>query len=401
MGWFKRSVMGLFQYETPIALRINSKTLGVIQILLKILILCYVIGYVIVHQKGYQVESPITFAVTTKIKGVIFTNFTIQELGIPEDHAVLYNRIWDPTDYVIPGSGGTHGDFFILTNAVITPNQIRGVCPEEEVLEDARCSIDSDCILGNSHPIGNGVFTGKCVQGPNTIYKTCEVRAWCPVELDKLPLGGKRALLEGSRYSTVLIKNSIEFPLFGNKYKKRNILDSSSVKDLENCIHHVKDDPSCPIFRIGDIVEAAGENFSKVAVKGGVFRIEINWECDLDWDFTKHCNPRYSFERMDIAQSEISPGWNFRKTYTLANMELDGCNQSDFFINGTPYTAESKIPETSDDQLPHTFYDDAALPLYLRITCLILFVVIFTVGTVGNIMVTLVISCSRIKISKL
>ncbi|ODN02953.1 P2X purinoceptor 4 [Orchesella cincta] len=248
MGCIRRAVSGFFEYKTPKTLRIKSKKLSMIHLLLQLLILCYIIGYVIVQQKGYQIDSPITFAVTTKVKGVIFTNFTSDELGVPPADLPLYNRIWDPTDYIIPPSGGAHGDFFILTNVVITPGQVRGVCPEEEDLEDARCTQDSDCPAGSSHPVGNGIYTGKCVLGPTNKFKTCEVRAWCPVEVDQLPLGGKRALLEGSRNSTVLIKNSIEFPYFGPEYKRRNILESSSTHDLEKCIHHPKDDPFCPIF---------------------------------------------------------------------------------------------------------------------------------------------------------
>lgn len=39
--------------------------------------------------------------------------------------------------------------------------------------------------------------------------------------------------------------------------------------------------------------------------------------------------------------------------------------------------------------------DDKELQMYLRITCLIFLFLIFTVGTVGNVMVTMVISSSR------
>lgn len=96
-------------------------------------------------------------------------------------------------------------------------------------------------------------------------------------------------------------------------------------------------------------------------------------------------------------------------------MDTEGCNQSssgliDYLSNGTSSSVmESNMSAifgammgSSDDQgndqvniLPENFHDGRTLPLYLQVTCLILFIVIFTVGTVGNIMVTLVISCSR------
>jgi len=91
--------------------------------------LLFVVRYAIVWQKGYQKTGPIDSAVTTKVKGVVYTNFT-DEISVPGNYSDLYQRIWDPTDYVIPSSGNEHGGFFIMTNFVITPNQTRSVCPE-------------------------------------------------------------------------------------------------------------------------------------------------------------------------------------------------------------------------------------------------------------------------------
>ena len=82
-------------------------------------------------------------------------------------------------------------------------------------------------------------------------------------------------------------------------------------------------------------------------------------------------------------------------------MELEGFNQSaeaDLIINGTLFTTESRMLDNLTDplQLQERFIDDAShLPFYLRIICLVLFVAIFIIGVVGNIMVMLVISCSR------
>lgn len=101
-------------------------------------------------------------------------------------------------------------------------------------------------------------------------------------------------------------------------------------------------------------------------------------------------------------------------------METDGCNHKgdeagsfpDLITNETLETtsiAPSLLENsTSSSSSPtpfstyqllgeQTFFDDEAtyLPSYLRIICLVLIVAVFAVGTVGNIMVTLVISRSR------
>ena len=50
--------------------------------------------YVIIWKKGYQDSEYVQSAVTTKLKGVVYTNFT----NIPG----LSSRIWDVSDYVVP-----------------------------------------------------------------------------------------------------------------------------------------------------------------------------------------------------------------------------------------------------------------------------------------------------------
>ena len=50
--------------------------------------------FAIVWKKGYQEFENVQSAVTTKLKGVVYTNFS----GIPG----LDGRIWDVADYVVP-----------------------------------------------------------------------------------------------------------------------------------------------------------------------------------------------------------------------------------------------------------------------------------------------------------
>jgi hypothetical protein len=85
--------------------------------------------YVLVYNKGYQESCHVESTVVTKVKGVLYTNYSDEGLAVP-NHPELYRRIWDPSDYVIPPSGLEHGGFFVMTNVVITPNQTRGICPE-------------------------------------------------------------------------------------------------------------------------------------------------------------------------------------------------------------------------------------------------------------------------------
>jgi len=72
---------------------------------------------------------------------------------------------------------------------------------------------------------GHGTQTGRCVPSdrqPNTYV--CEVGAWCPVEIDRLPLEvSDGPLIPGAENYTVFVKNSISFPRFGAQYHRNNM----------------------------------------------------------------------------------------------------------------------------------------------------------------------------------
>ena len=49
------------------------------------------------------------------------------------------------------------------------------------------------------------------------------------------------------------------------------------------------------LLRPGDMVTAAGGDYTKLSVGGGVVAIHIQWICNLDWDFLKYCLPKWVF----------------------------------------------------------------------------------------------------------
>lgn len=301
-----KAVNAFLEYDTPKIVHITSKKVGVINRIVQLIIIIYIVGYVIVWNKGYQDTEIVSSATTTKVKGVAWTNYT--ELNITAPGGVDF-RVWDVADYVIPPQ--ENGAFFVMTNVVFTPNQTQGTCPEDPQY-GAICKNESDCTRGVPTNNGNGIQSGKCVQSAqNTSINVCEIYAWCPVEVDRLPVKNA-TLLKGTQEFTVLIKNNIEFPKFHKK--RRNILDSQNKTYLSNCKYNSSDDRDrlCPIFQLGQIVKAAGvENFDTIAVQGGVVSINIDWNCDLDHSIDR-CLPTYSFTRLDDDDAKIAKGTNFR-----------------------------------------------------------------------------------------
>jgi P2X purinoceptor 4 len=98
-----------------------------------------------------------------------------------------------------------------------------------------------------------------------------------------------------------------------NTFYRRNILDRTNKDYLKNCTYD-KDDSLgkfCPIFILSEIVRDAGADWDDLALHGGVMGIFINWDCDLDKEYSR-CVPEYSFRRMDNKNSTLAKGYSFR-----------------------------------------------------------------------------------------
>ncbi|XP_060125805.1 P2X purinoceptor 2 [Zootoca vivipara] len=273
-----------WNYETPKVIVVKNRNLGVIYRLVQLLILVYFIWYVFIIQKGYQEsESGPESSVITKVKGVSRSQ----------------HKVWDVEEYVKPPEGGSV--FSIITRVQVTPSQTQDTCPENM---RALCRSDRNCNAGEMDMLGNGEKTGRCISY-NYSKKTCEIRAWCPVE-DAASVSEN--LSKMAPEFTILIKNNIHFPRF--RFTKGNVKDNDDSY-LKSCTFNETTGLYCPIFKLGFIVEKAGENFTQLAEKGGVIGVIINWNCNLDLPDTE-CNPRYSFRRLDPKWAQASSGYNYR-----------------------------------------------------------------------------------------
>ncbi|XP_055405621.1 P2X purinoceptor 2 isoform X1 [Bubalus kerabau] len=300
-----------WDYETPKVIVVKNRRLGIVYRAVQLLILLYFVWYVFIVQKSYQdSETGPESSVITKVKGI-----TLSE-----------HKVWDVEEYVKPPEGGSV--FSIITRIEVTPFQTLGTCAESMRVSNATCDSDEDCVAGQLDMLGNGqcaptgrgggprpspperslpagLRTGRCVPYYHGSSKTCEVSGWCPVED-----GASVSQFLGTMAPnfTILIKNSIHYPKF--HFSKGNI-ENRKGGYLKHCTFHKVSDLYCPIFKLGYIVEQAGENFTELAHTGGVIGVIINWDCDLDLSASE-CNPKYSFRRLDPKHIPASSGYNFR-----------------------------------------------------------------------------------------
>ncbi|XP_054700621.1 P2X purinoceptor 6 isoform X1 [Grus americana] len=271
---------GLLDYKTAKFVLTRNRRVGLLHRLLQLGVLGYLLGWVLLVRKGYQdTDRAPRAAIVTKLKGA-----AVAAAG------GAGRRLWDAADYGRPPQGANV--LFLVTNFIATARQAQGSCAESPSVLDAKCTEDADCPMGNPVVHGNGIKTGKCVMF-NTTHSTCEIYGWCPVENNTLP---RKPLLAEAENFTLFIKNTVHFTKFN--FSKCNTLQTNDPTYFKSCTYDPFFNPSCPVFRVRDMVEATGETFGDLALLGGSIGVHIKWDCDLDHPAAR-CQPQYSFSLQD------------------------------------------------------------------------------------------------------
>ncbi|XP_041575423.1 P2X purinoceptor 6 isoform X7 [Taeniopygia guttata] len=242
----------LLDYKTAKFSLTRNRRVGLLHRLLQLGALGYLLGWVLLLRKGYQErDTAPRVALVTKVKGAAVAE-------------AAGRRLWDAADLTWPPQG--ENVLFLVTHFIATIQQAQGTCPESPSVLDGMCTEDADCPMGNPVVHGNGIKTGKCLMF-NATHSTCEIYGWCPVENSTLP--------------------------------RCNTLQTTDPSYFKSCTYDPVFNPSCPVFRVRDMVEAAGESFGDLALLGGSIRVLIEWNCDLDHPATQ-CQPQYSFSLQDM-----------------------------------------------------------------------------------------------------
>uniref|UniRef100_H3D6H5 P2X purinoceptor n=1 Tax=Tetraodon nigroviridis TaxID=99883 RepID=H3D6H5_TETNG len=290
-SWLWGFVTDFFTYETTKSVVVKSWSVGIVNRIVQLLIITYFVGWVFIHEKAYQTsDTGIESSVMTKVKGFGYHQ----------------GQVMDVADYVFPSQGSAV--FCIITKLVITENQFQGKCREPS--SRFNCSTDEHCQTHFGSILSSGAVTGVCLKPADLANETegqCEIQGWCPAEEEKQDI---HPMLDVNNF-TIFIKNSIRFPLFN--VTRGNFPSTMTVEQIKSCNYHPEENPFCPIFRVGDVLNYTGQNITELAEKGGEIGINVEWKCNLDWS-VEFCVPKYSFTRLDapFAKNAVSKGYNFR-----------------------------------------------------------------------------------------
>ncbi|CAG0884614.1 unnamed protein product [Darwinula stevensoni] len=325
----------LFEYELPetqtmpVPGRRTSTKVGFVYRIFQLLIIIYFFWYQGFYIQGFYEKLDFDSTIKLNLEDAPFDNSTEDHL-VPQEFRQTYREIANTLEQEIPAS--EEDVFFVATGVVIAPKQIVGLCPEDPTVPGAICdpSSPNPCPAGKT--LWNGRTTGRCIASDRG-NSTCEIRAWCPVEndenLESVPVldspspalcrfnklilhrRGRVVLMQDVMNRTVFLKNFVSFPNSGNGSRRGNIPKAHGVGQVLKCHFHPDQDPHCPVFTVGTILEGAGiENFKDIVVSGGVMSIDISWDCKLGND--QECLPNYEFHRLDDPKTKIASGFNFR-----------------------------------------------------------------------------------------
>lgn len=138
-GQFTSFCFDVFTYSTARSATIKSLRVGIAYRIVQILLLTYIIGWELIHNKGYQTFETVSSAVTSKVKGQGFVPLnTMHNRSANQSDPNYYHdlfmlkqgvdyQIMDTADYIIPPN--EYNSMFIMTNFIKT-EQTPGFCDE-------------------------------------------------------------------------------------------------------------------------------------------------------------------------------------------------------------------------------------------------------------------------------
>jgi P2X purinoceptor 4 len=265
MDILKEDVDRLFSYNTIQQVKILDRWLGVLNNVLTLIIMCYIVIYVFIYDKGYLEYEQAKGVLLTHVYGDAVAQGTQGDLRYFAGNEITY-------------PGLENGNVMIATKVEIA-KQKRGVCLDL----DMPCASADDC--------SDGVGAECTEEG------FCKEPAWCP-DGDARPDTFKLDTAD----LQIWVKSGIQYlRLKPNKYFSVDFSKPISEGTLEDgrntfTVRSLLDNCDPPV------------RFEEISELGAAVEVQFVWDCNVDRD---KCTPHIQARRVDSLFDPENIGFKF------------------------------------------------------------------------------------------
>jgi len=311
----------IFSYQTTKEVRMLDRRLGMVNWLIRAVVLVYVIGYVFLLREGYtEIEKSVGHAVS-EVNGSTFSRSGSRV------------RPWDAVDVVQPAM--ENGAAFIATEIFVTAGQTR----QNETNPRAPCTRHTDCPS----------YDLKYAECHNNF---CREFLWHPGFSVSDETNTQRYTLESADLLGVWLKSSIQFPslddsrtfsTIGVETRHRYVEGSVPVA-AETTTSTTLGDGSSPVpnyFTVGELLVLAHTSYDTVRSTGCTISVSFMWNCFVDGSST--CHPQMQVARMDINPVRVG-GRGFQYSYANYYRPTAGAEETRdlYTVNGVRVLLSSR-----------------------------------------------------------
>ena len=292
----------IFSYQTTKEVRMLDRRLGMVNWLIRAVVLVYVIGYVFILREGYtEMEKSVGHCIST-VNGTTYSTTG----GKP--------RPWDAIDAVTPAL--ENGAAFVATTVFVT---------ERQVLTNSS---------NLARPCSKATEKADCPNKPPLSYGTCQNNycqeyGWAPFFSETDGSNTHKFELETADEFGVWLRSSIAFPSL-DETRIFSTIDTqrpTPYRGGQGVPVLAKTDSSTTLggggvmppdyFTIGELLALAGTSFDTIKSTGCTLAVSYRWKCFVD--ASAACAPELQVARLDL--NEKRKGFMYQYAHYYRTMD--------------------------------------------------------------------------------
>jgi len=281
----------IFSYQTTKEVRMLDRRLGMVNWTIRIIVLIYVVGYVLLLRQGYaRFEKSVGHAIS-EVNGTTYSTTS----GVA--------RPWDSIDVVQPAL--ENGAAFIATTVYLTKGQVTGTGSDLNL----PCTSSTDC--PDNPPLSNAECSGGF----------CQVTAWTPIFSATDATNTAQYDLVTADTLGVWLKSSIQFPtldetaLFSTIGAETRTPYSATATAVESTTSTTLGNGKTAApdyYTVAELLALAQTSYETIKSEGCTLSVSFFWSCFVD---VATCVPRIQVARMDVNEKRRGFEYQYANYY--------------------------------------------------------------------------------------